>query len=65
MSPFARSSMAWIAGGVAGVVVAGRMKKSKFTGGLLGAMVVGAIADKAIEEPCSPPTLLDKIVGNP
>ena len=45
MTPLAKSHVAWIAGGVAGVAL---FKTHPVLGGLLSAVVVGTVADKLI-----------------
>ncbi len=47
MTVYQRSVLAWLAGGVVGLAVA---KKRKVTGALMGAAIVGAFADKLIEQ---------------
>lgn len=46
MSTYTKSKIAWVAGGLLGALL---LPERRIAGALLGALVVGGIADKAIE----------------
>lgn len=46
MTPFRMSILAWLGGGVLGALL---LKNGRVSGFVMGALVVGAVADKMIE----------------